>query len=398
MSADASAFSCLSPAVRDSLLQQAFQQLDQRHLFGVAPRVCRLWHQLSLSIITSLDAIINSEAAAEQLSYWIQRHGARLISLNLLLKELVPHASAAGSLLQSLQVAKGLRSFSLATSGQAGIDSSLHTLTNLTSLRLRNCYPTTAQLDSILGLTKLSSLSLNGLSGINLGPFLEQLSTSLVGLTRFDLSGTAFYAGADCLVHLHKLPQLKELLTGGAIPVNTLVGMGSLPFTSVGVSVERNTVGEACLWLQNASGRLQKLSLFGHGPQAVPALQLPILQLGQLKDLKASYVSLNMVHVAALTQLTQLALNMCGLDDAAVCSLSPLCNMRVLTLSYNPQITGAQGSMEVLARSMPHLTTLGLYNTSAEAVAQQVFGDRVIGYAGRDCKWDLRPLGGAEVL
>ena len=101
MPADASAFSCLPLAVRDSLLQQAFQQLDQHHILGVAPRVCRLWHQLSLSIITSLDAKISTtEEAAEQLRRWIQRHGTGLTSLDLILKEPVCLAAAAMPLLQ----------------------------------------------------------------------------------------------------------------------------------------------------------------------------------------------------------------------------------------------------------------------------------------------------------
>ena len=376
MSADSSAFSCLPLAVRDSVLQQAFQQLDQRHLFGVAPRVCRLWHQLSLSIITSLDATISTAAAAEQIKCWIRRHGAGLISLDLLL------GPAAWSLLQSLQVAKKLRSLRLSGASRSTTgDFSLHTLTSLTSLSLSNCDPTTAARASILGLTKLSSLSLRGIRGVNFGPFLEQVSTSLVGLTKLDLSDNDIYG--DELAHLQNFPQLKELLTSGYFHANKLVAVGALSFTSVGISVGHNTVGRACLCLQTASGQMQKLALLGHGPQAVPALDLPVLQLGKLKEFRACNLSVNMVHVAALTQLTQLELTDCGLDDAALCTLSSLCNLRVLKLSYNLQITGAQGSMEVLARSMPQLTFLVVggwkCERCAEFAAEAAFRQRLVG-------------------
>ena len=397
MSSEASAFSCLPLAVRDSILQQAFQQLDQRHLFGVAPRVCRLWHRLALRIITSLDTQISTKVAAEQLSYWIQRHGAGLTSLNLLLEEPRFFAPAARSLLQSLQAAKELCSLSLRTTYLAPIEVTLHTFTNLTSLTF-SLYPTPAGRDSILELTKLSCLSLNGMGGVIFEPFIKQLSTRLVGLTKLDLSGCSpFLNDSAELVHLHNLPQLKELLVGRCIPVTTLVGLGELPFTSVGIDVEPSTVTDANVWLQTAASRLQTLTLSSDTGQV---MELPILQLGQLQELKAYDVRLNMVHVVALTQLTHLELTRCGLDDAAVCSLASLSNLRVLELASNPHITGAEGSMEVLARSMPHLTTLGLpYETPAERNAQEAFGDRVIRYDRRNCKWDLRPiLGRTEVL
>ena len=365
----------------------------------MAPSVCRLWHQLSLSIITSLDAKISSEEAAEQFGLWIHRHGAGLTTLDLLL------APAAWSLLQSLRAAKELRCLSLSATTESAetINFSLHTLTSLTSLSIRNCETTTAVRDSILGLTKLSSLSLCGKRLYDdCGPFLKQLSTSLVGLTKLDLSDTSI--SADDLAHLHNLPQLKELLIDESIPANDLVRLCALPFTSVGILMEHGTVGDACLWLQTAAMRLQKLALVGYGPQAVPALQVPLLQLAQLKDLKASAVRLNMVHVAALTQLTQLELDGCGLDDAAVCSLSLLSNLRVLKLPWNPQITGDQGSMEVLARSMPHLTLLELGGLncehSAQVAAELAFGRRLVGSRRdeyRSLFLSFQPLSGAEL-
>ena len=209
-----------------------------------------------------------------------------------------------------------------------------------------------------------------------------------MGLTRLDLLDTA--VDVDDLAHLHNLPQLKELHTDGIMPASELGKLGALPLTSVGISVEHNTVADACSWLQTASGRLQKLALFGHVRLPIlpmlpilPILELP--KLGKLKVLKACSIRLSIVHVAALTQLTELQLKSCGLDDAAVCSLSSLSNLRVLKFLFNPQITGAQGSMEGLARSMPQLTLLALGGwaggcwASAEVAAELAFGKRLIG-------------------
>ena len=113
---DSSVFSCLPLAVRDSLLQQAFQQFDQRHLFGVAPRVCRLWHQLSLSIITSLDVTISTSEAAEQLSLWVRHHGFSLQHLSLILSEPMRDCTyELQPLLQSVGAADQLHSLNLST-------------------------------------------------------------------------------------------------------------------------------------------------------------------------------------------------------------------------------------------------------------------------------------------
>ena len=133
------AFTCLPLAVRDSLLQQAFQQLDQRHLFGVAPRVCRLWDQLALSIITSLNMKITTGKSAEQLSLWMKDHGAGgLGSLVLELDRPVCQTTAAHSLLESLPAALQLRSLALSTTNwTAVLDAPLPPLTNLTSLSIK---------------------------------------------------------------------------------------------------------------------------------------------------------------------------------------------------------------------------------------------------------------------
>ena len=138
--ADSSVFSCLPIAVRDSLLQQAFQLLDQLHMFGVAPRVCRLWQQLSLSIITSLKVIIGRAEAARQFTRWMQNHGTSLQSLDLRLEGSVCDSTELQSLLESVEGADQLRSLAISTPHSSSIlDICLIDLTSLTSLRIKGC-------------------------------------------------------------------------------------------------------------------------------------------------------------------------------------------------------------------------------------------------------------------
>ena len=134
MSADSSVFSCLPIAERDSVLQQAFQQLDQRHLFGVAPRVCRLWHQLSLSIITSLSAKVTTEEAAGQLALWMTHRGHVLHNMQLRIEGPGCPSLAPGALLQTLGAAANLRSLHLWCDYWDMSGTTLEALTQLTSL------------------------------------------------------------------------------------------------------------------------------------------------------------------------------------------------------------------------------------------------------------------------
>ena len=97
----------------------------------------------------------------------------------------------------------------------------------------------------------------------------------------------------------------------------------------------------------------------------------------QLTALMVFLIRPDTQHVAALTQLRELSLDSCSLDDAAVCRLSSLSHLRTLALQGNEEVTGAQGSMEVLASSMPHLTTLVVTGRrSVRQAAEQAFEQR----------------------
>ena len=377
MSADASsAFSCLPLAVRDSLLQQAFQQLDQRHLFGVAPRVCRLWHQLSLSIITSLDVNITSEAAAEQLRLWMMNRGAAgLNSLLLGLDFAVCRTPASSSLLQSLGAATQLRS--LDVSGGyllAVLDVPLPLLTNLTSLSLIHCRLPPAVVSSILSLSSLNSLSLHVIGDDPRGIWsttVEQMATRLVGLTSLTLGVSV---SNECLAHLRGLPHLKRLSVAvGVGRASSLRHLNGLPVTSIYIDFEQGTLGDAATWLHSAASGLEHLTLHTSWSPMLLTSSLPLYKAVHLQSLELARVKPDLTQLAALTQLTKLSLWKCDMHDDDVCGLSTLTGLQNLELDCNPGITGAQGSMEVLARSMPQLDSLSLLSTGAQDAAQLAF-------------------------
>ena len=273
MPADASAFSCLPLAVRDSILQQAFQQLDQRHLFGVAPRVCRLWHQLSLSIITSLDVKISTAEAGEQLTLWMMNHGTSLQCLDLFVSVPFCLTPAPSELLQVVGSATQLRSLAYsqvhAGIGFMKVHFSLSPLTKLRSLNITRCLPSQETFTSILSLTGLRNLSMCNLvqSGWPECPpvgFVSNLTRNLCQLTSLDFTGTEFKVSE--LLHLHDLPKLEQLhLAHKGYQAQHLQQLGTLPITSIGISMDSRDAGrEVCSWLQQSSATLQRLSLHGY--------------------------------------------------------------------------------------------------------------------------------------
>ena len=369
MAADNSAFICLPLAVRDSILRQAFHQLDQKHLFGVAPRVCQLWRQLSLSIITSLVAKVATVEAAEQFSLWMQNHGAGLDALDLYIDEPAPLPSV-----EAVRIMSGYR---------LPLDVPLHSLTSLTRLSITSyCYiaPT---LESMLGLTRLESLSLIGSAFYHhMEHLLPQLATRLIKLTSLNLLDMNEGVRVAVLSHLCSLPDLKELLVW-ITPDSKLSLMERLPITGACFKVNGEPqLGNINACLGDALGRMQEFHLENYSYRTPLLLAwahgLSLHQATQLKSLRMCGAQPDMLQVAALTQLTVLSLSRCGLDDAAVCKLSSLCSLQVLDLSGNDGVLGADGSMEVLASSLPHLRGIMLVGTSAHEAAQLAFGQRFV--------------------
>ena len=367
MPEDASAFSCLPLEVRDSILQQAFQQLDQRHLFGVAPRVCRLWHQLSLSIITSLDVKISTEEAGEQLTLWMRNHGTSLQCLEVFVSVPLCLTPAPSELLQAVGSATQLRSlaYSQAHAGMGcmKVHFSLSALSKLRSLSITRCQPSKDTFTSILGLTGLRNLSMcnlvqSGWRGCPPAGFVSDLARNLCQLTSLDFTGT--HLKVSELLHLYNLSKLEQLhLAHTGYQAQHLQQLGTLPIRSIGISMDsRDADTDVSSWLQQSSARLQRLSLHGYRRMEEVCSLTLLHQASKLTSLQLHGLLLNTSHLTALTQLTHLVTFNCSLNDADVCYLSSLSQLQALCLSHNNGVTGALGSMQLLAASMPYLTKL----------------------------------------
>ena len=321
---------------------------------------------------TSLNVTITTGVAAELFSLWMQNHGSGLDSL--VLKVYEP-----GQLvLDSLAAAEQLCSLTLSCStpwSHVSLDAPFESLSTLTRLSIDGFYtPTAPVLHSILSLRGLKSLTLNWWppEGCQVSElFMQQLSTRLVELTYLDLRFLS--VGFPALMQLRNLPDLKVLLVCETFRGADLLQLDALPITSVAVGVEGTTQAHLMAWLRTGVGHMQRLAFIGERGWSTLALhELPLHEVTQLQSLRIHNVQLSPVHagisaLAPLTQLTSLDLDHCGLDDAAVRSLSALSNLRHLGLRENADISGAQGTMEVLARSMPQLERLELHGASALA-------------------------------
>jgi hypothetical protein len=80
--------------------------------------------------------------------------------------------------------------------------------------------------------------------------------------------------------------------------------------------------------------------------------------------------------LTALTQLTQLELEFCGLHNSEVTQLSALTGLQCLSLADNRKILGHRGSILMLASTLNQLTTFTCSN-KADDVVQRVFGHRI---------------------
>ena len=349
----------------------------------MAPRVCRLWHQLSLGITSSLAVTITTAEAAEQLSLWISNHPTALESLELNLARAVCNTQGVQPLLQSVGAADQLRSLNISIPPPfISADISLVNLTKLTSLSIDGCSFRGGSLrHSMPNLTTLKRLSLGKIfDGMPWWPFMQQISTGLVRLTSLDLYCSCDLEAADMAV-LHALPQLQQLQLKHDIPASDLSKLGPLPVTEIhilmlGEDAEADVYG----WLQRSAVNLRQVGIRRLSHSEHPAILplVPLQQALQLRDLFIFGLQPNMTELGALTQLTKLDLDTCGLDDRAVYRLSSLSGLRVLALCDNKDISGAEGSMEVLADSMPHLTSLILGRTNAWEAAEHAFMSRKV--------------------
>ena len=397
------AFNLLPADLQQDCLRHAFQQLDQRHLLGIVPLVCSLWHHLGHSSCSSVETTISTQAAAESLATWLQKHGHRLASLSIRMQRQACHGpEAASTISQALSSAVQLQHLALSCplSNRALPDISISSLTQLTSLSFKGCRQLSfSTLAAVPQLTQLRALDLSRTTVHVRGSFdptnasahlISAISCSLLELRNLDLSGCGSWIAASELQPLARLQHLQQLrlehVRAGPVAISVL---RLLPITTIRVDVF--AVAPITAWLQEAS-LLESLEL----TRCVNAGEAELLQLlstlfsttaPRLRELCLCGFNVLGAHAAMLSdmnQLTSLALLRCGMTDAAVHHLSSLSGLRSLSLEQNSEVCGGEGSMVCLAARLGHLTSLGLEGTAAGAAAQIAFGSRVMTPVGSD--------------
>ena len=389
MDSEACPFSVLPVDACHSILTQAFQQLDQRHLLTIIPLVCHLWHQLSLSTCTSLEVKLTTEVAVHQLASWILKHGYRLLKLNLNVVtsiDVVP-------LLQALPAATQLKDLQLTFEEEADLGhvmQSVSGLTKLTSLSITNGETFPLSISSLLSLTQLRSLSLVDTSEWGYAS-IHSIASSLVQLTSLDLSGSDL---EDCISHfsaLRSLTGLQELrLDDIIVPSQLLAELDGLPVTAIGISFR--TAGDVSVtssWLRpRLTNKLESVWLTDWEAQSViegsdlvrllPAFSAAGPQLKEL-ELHLAHLSPVVSQVTGLTQLTRVVLSYGTLDQGALCKLSTLSGLQHLSLEDSTiDAAWAEGAVLGLVAALAQLTRLALCNEDAVTPSiLQALGSRV---------------------
>ena len=310
MESDLCPFNRLPGSMCAAFLQQAFRQLDQQHLYGIAPLVCRAWHQAALSSSDTLDLVVAAPAKAEQLEPWMQRHGAlfsKRVTLTLQYPEKLENRWRLASPLYN-SLSEQLRELRL--EGNWLVEKGLSALTSLTSLCLPGGHIWGSDRYALLALTQLRTLDLPGthlmhqlLQSFGYSSdtgFLTAMSTSLVELTRLNLN-KALWVGNENFSALRALPHLCELEAGGLFDIRAArlsCEFTGLPLTSISISVwDQEDLGELKAWLQQA----------GPGSQLSP---LSCLESLDLHGLRLPTASLGMESWASkLVQLTELVIS-----------------------------------------------------------------------------------------
>ena len=60
---------------RMSFVKQVVANMDQKHLYGAIPCVCRELRELALTLSRSIDVELSSWESAERFGEWLERHG-----------------------------------------------------------------------------------------------------------------------------------------------------------------------------------------------------------------------------------------------------------------------------------------------------------------------------------
>ena len=338
----------------EALLLQAWQQLDQRHRFGIIPRVCSSWYHLSLPTFTSLEVTLRSKDAMQQLGMWLRHHGSTLRRFSLEYRV----NGLWGDLCGAVQSCSCLQELQLI--GGRGVD--LQQLKQLTSVRF-------LQSDRDIIQQFLMSLPLQ-LRSLDLykehyqtwlgyeESIIHGIFSRLPNLTRLDVRSTCipFSFLASC-PNLPPLQELKAELPWGMAD-SEWAALAKLPCSCLDVKVSTyDTFSESSLettltWCTSQRGKecLGKLtgmswhcdtyhlgaSPYGLWPRAV--LSCVATAATNLKDLTLKGLGIMDVMdinlLSGLTQLRSLSFSYDGPPDADVVSpLAALPNLQQLTVA-----------------------------------------------------------------
>ena len=389
MESEACPFSVLPVDVCHSILTQAFQQLDQRHLLTITPLVCHLWHQLSFSACTSLEVEVETSEAAQQFAAWVLKHRHRLLRLSVHDSE--PYrAAVVKPLLEAIPAASQLRDLHLTSDNVFQECGFLQSLSSLTCLSMHAVGIPPDTISSLLALTQLRSLALTKM--FDLVDF-TLIARSLVQLTSVEFSSNYMELRNSIgqLSALRSLTGLQQLRLGDVcVPSQRLGELDGLPVTEIGVSI--NTAEEisiASSWLQpRLADKMESIWLTDSwGPQVIGESDLvkllPALSAAgpQFKVLGLYFTHFNPLvsQLTGLTQLTSLALKDGTLDQGALQQLSILSGLQILSLEDSDiDAAWAEGAVLGLAAALPHLTRLVLCDEEAVTPSiLQALGSRV---------------------
>ena len=346
-----SPFDLLDAAMRDPFLQQAFRQLDQRHLYGVIPRVCRSWHNLSTTSTSSMTVKSSTELGVEteqpdaviSFSEWLQHHIAKITSLDLSL-ERPSDTSDFADMLHTISSATHLCKLRLDldyNDDNGDVPESfagLAALTNLTSLTLKHCNLYLPAFSSISSLTQLRTLDLTGVGFLGCyneegAKLLPELISNLGNLTHLTLSGYGYWDSqlVDCVRGLANLVELD--IRRGLVSSSSIQLLQGLPITGVWIILrDPGDVIQVASWLERCIPTtleclmIRFLRDFELQPSQVSCLLAPLRSTGpQLQGLSLVGLLLSQADlsiITGLTQLTELELA-CKCDDGGRALLQP---------------------------------------------------------------------------
>ena len=343
----------------EPLLLQAWQQLDQRHRFGIIPRVCRAWYHLSLPTFTSLELIISSKESVQQLALWLRHHGSTLRHLSLDVGTIQYHRHVPwAELANALQSCSSLAGLHLMSWDAAGLPDLQH-LEQLSTLELSGASgPASSTQQFLKGLpTQLKTLDLyqSGLGSSCTESDIHHSLMRLPGLTGLD----ARYTGLPLryLASCPNLPRLQELFLDLKwwyrpdmnMPVRIFdpAALAKLPCSFLAVEIWPDGLEESVTWCRSQQGKdcIGKLngmswditdpagaSASHRWPRVLSCLATAAASLKELTLGGCGILDINML--LGFSQLTSLCFRYAGAPDPdMLTSLAALPHLQQLTVS-----------------------------------------------------------------